>query len=199
VSAKAFFLIKSKYNGMTLLRLGARLTPQQERMKDTMAFFLRLMVFAVPLYLIVFFADLYPLQAAVAHNSFVVLEGMGLSPSIQGAEMAVGNFHFFISKDSTGWKSMLFLGALVFAVPGVFLRKKLLGVLIGIPIIYLGNLGRVVGIVLTEQAYGFEAAMLVHDWLWRFGLIALVLVVWLVWFKLSRANNKRRGIGSWLS
>ena len=171
------------------------LDPGQERLKETMVFFVRLMALALPLYAVLFFADLYPLQAVVAGQSFWLLQAAGLSPAIEGVAMQVGDFSFFISRDSTGWKSMMFLGALVFAVPGVARGRRLLGILVGIPLVYLGNLGRVVGIVLAEQAYGLEAAMLVHDYLWRFGLVALVLGIWLLWFRWARGGSQRRGHG----
>ena len=169
--------------------LRVRLNEEQERLKDTLVFFLRLLICALPLYFIILFVDLYPFQVLVAQNSFFILEGMGFSPSLQGAQMQVGDFSFFISKDSTGWKSMLFLGALVFAVPGVLFKKRVIGLLIGIPLLYLSNMGRVVGIVMAEQAYGFETAMLTHDYLWRFGLVALVLGVWLIWFRWARRGG----------
>jgi exosortase/archaeosortase family protein len=160
---------------------------QEERMKETLVFFLRLLAFSVPLYLIMIFADLYPLQVLVAGHSFRIMEGLGLSPQIQGPLMRVGDFHFFISRDSTAWKSMLFLGALVFAVPSIGWKRRLAG-LGGIPVIYLGNLGRVAGIVLAERAWGMEAAMALHDWLWRIGLIALVLGIWLAWLMWARRS-----------
>lgn len=174
-----------------LERFLKNLTPEQERLRDTLEFFVRLMILALPLYGIIFFVNLFPLQALVAGHSFILLEGMGLAPTIQGAGIQVGDFPFFISKDSTGWKSMLFLGALILAVPGIRWRKRWLGLLIGIPLIYVGNLGRVIAIVLAEQAWGFEAAILIHDWLWRFGLIALVMGIWLAWFYWTRSRRKR--------
>lgn len=167
-----------------------KLTQREERLKDTVVFFTRLIVMAAPLYAIIFFVDLYPLQAMIAGHSFLLLEGIGLSPQLDGVGMIVGDFHFFISKDSTAWKSLLFLAALVVAVPGIAWRKRAWALGLGIPLVYLGNLGRVVGIVLTEQAFGQAAALAVHDYLWRFGLIALVLGIWLVWLKKARRGKK---------
>ena len=76
---------------------------------------------------------------------------------------------------------MLFLFALIFAVPAISLRKRILGLIIGIPIIWLGNLGRVAGVVLAQGAWGREGAMLIHDWLFQAGLVTLVLGIWLAW------------------
>lgn len=161
-------------------------TPEEERLKDTFMFFSRLLLFALPLYIVIFFVDLSFFQVIVAQQSFFIFQGIGLSPAIQGMEMQVESFHFFISKDSTGWKSLLFFAALICAVPGIKKNKRVIGIVAGLPILHLGNIGRVVGIVLVEQAYGLDAAMLAHDYLWRFGLIALVLGCWLIWLWWAR-------------
>ena len=157
-----------------------------ERLRETLVFFLRLLVLAVPLYGLLFFADLYPLQLAVASSSAWLLESAGFLVVQEGISLTVGGFWFFISPDSTAWKSMLFLGALIVAVPGIAWRKRLLGVGVGIVLIFIGNLGRVLSIVFTEQAFGLETAMLVHDVGWRFGLVGLVLAIWLVWYRRVR-------------
>jgi len=154
--------------------------------RDAFVFLSRLIALSLPLYVVMFFADLYAFQVMVASSSHILLEGMGMSVIQEGASLTANGFQFFISQDSTGWKSMLFLGALVLAVPEVFWRRRIVGLLVGIPIIYLGNLGRVIAIVMVEQAYGFQAAMVVHDYLWRIGLIGIVLSFWGVWFYLSR-------------
>ena len=151
------------------------------QLKDTFLFFTRLMILAAPLYLVLVFVDLLPLQLLVAQHSFAIMQGLGWTPVMEGAQMAVGEFQFFVSRDSTGWKSMMFLGALIFAVPGILWKKRFIG-LLGIGIVYVGNLTRVVGIVAVEQAYGLEAALFTHDVLWQFGLTGLVLTVWLTWW-----------------
>ena len=81
---------------------------------------------------------------------------------------------------------MVFLGAMVLAVPAVAWKRRAIGLAIGIPLIYLGNLARIVGIVLAEQAWGYEAAIVTHDWLWRFGLVAIVLGIWILWMRWAK-------------
>jgi exosortase/archaeosortase family protein len=70
---------------------------------------------------------------------------------------------------------------LIIAVPCVEWKKRLAGILIGIPILWIGNIARIFLIVLIGINYGFEAAELVHTYLWQLGLISLVLLIWLIW------------------
>lgn len=171
-----------------------RLTGSQKRLLNILVFLIRLLILSIPLYLVLVFAvDLSPLQDAVATQSACVLRAMGYNVFQQGYQLIVGNamdnFYFMINEDCTGWKSMLFLFALIFAVPGIQLKKRLIGLVIGIPIIWIGNLMRVVGVVLAERAWGLDYALMLHDYGYRLGLVALVLVVWIVWLKLSRSEK----------
>lgn len=154
---------------------------KNQRLMETLVFFLRLIILAAPLYFMIHFADLYFLQSLTASSSLWIFMGFGFEAAQNGPEMVVDGFQFFISKDSTAWKSILFLFALIFAIPNVPNKKRLLGLVIGIPVIWFANLGRIIGIVLVEKAYDLETAMFTHDILWRFGLIGVVLGFWLFW------------------
>lgn len=160
--------------------------------REQLDFFVRLMVFALPLYAILFAANLLPLQLLVASQSHWLLEGLGFVVAQEGTLLTANGFSFFISPDSTGWKSLLFAGALIMAVPGIARKKKIWGLALGLPAVYAGNLVRVLGIVLIEQSYGVGAAMVAHDWLWRFGLIALVLGVWGLWLWWAKEGGRNR-------
>ena len=80
---------------------------------------------------------------------------------------------------------------MLFAVPGIALRKRLWGLVFGLPTVWIGNIGRVVGVVLAEDAYGKAAALMIHDYLWQLGLIALVLGIWAVWMYWARRSSKK--------
>ena len=163
--------------------LRARLTSRQARMLRILEFLVRVTALSLPLYLVIWLSvDLYPLQLAVASQSAWLLQAMGHHVVQEGTGLAVNEgFEFFIIPDCTGWKSMLFLFALMFAVPGISIRKRVVGLIFGLPAIWIGNLGRVTGVVAAQGAWGTDAALAVHDWLFQAGLVALVLVVWVVW------------------
>lgn len=184
---------------------GRRLNRRQHRLWQTLEFLARLIILSLPLYLIIGLGvSLYPLQLAAAGQSGWILDAMGYSVRQEGAYLTVSgggpvqDFPFYVNEDCTAWKSMLFLFALILAVPATTLglghrpsqtavwRRRGLGLLVGIPVIWLGNLGRVVGVVLAERSYGVETALLIHDYWWQFGLIALVLVIWAGWLFYAR-------------
>lgn len=169
-----------------------RIELKENKHYPVLIFLLRLLALAIPLYLVIWFANLYPLQVIVAQHSRFILGTMGFDVIIDGFNMRVGDFQFFISEDSTGWKSMMLLFALIFAIPKIAWKKRLIG-LLGIPLIYIGNLGRVISIVLAEKTMGFEAAMTVHDLGWRLGLVVLVLILWVIWLKWAKVfTNKNK-------
>ena len=157
------------------------LSKKQKELWQTLVFLLKIIVFSIPLYIILYFVNLSPLQEIVAENAYFIFKTAGFYVWKNGFMLSVNDFPFFISEDCTGWKSMLFLTALIIAVPCVEWKKKLAGILIGIPILWIGNIARIFLIVLIGINYGFEAAELVHTYLWQLGLISLVLLIWLIW------------------
>ena len=106
------------------------LSPGQKRMLGVLEFLVRVCLLALPLYLVIWLGiDLYPLQAAVASQAAWLLQAAGYHVVRDGTGLTVGSFQFFIIPDCTGWKSMLFLFALVFAVPGISMRKRFWGLM----------------------------------------------------------------------
>ncbi len=159
-----------------------KLTEQQQKLFDTLLFLAKLLVFAVPLYIVMSLEGLlFPLQELVTQNVRFVLQALGFSVSGEGFLVIANDIIFFISEDCTGWKSMLFLAALVFAVPKVPMKKRLIGLATGLPVIYIGNLLRILLVVSAWHSYGFAFALMIHNYFWQAGLIALVLVLWLSW------------------
>lgn len=156
-------------------------------LERTFIFLFRLMILSLPLYLILWFGiSLLPFQKLVAFQSKEFLQAIGYSVVMEGTRLEVGKnnpFIFFIDEDCTGWKSMLFLFALIFAVPEIKLRKRILGLIFGLPMVWVFNLFRVIGTVLIERAYGMDIAMIAHDYGWRIGLIGIVLGIWVFWMK----------------
>ena len=171
------------------------LTRRQKRLWGALEFLIRLLILSIPLYLVLMLAvDLSPLQHTVATHSASLLKALGYNVFQDGYYIIVGTiqnpFYFMINEDCTGWKSMLFLFALIFAVPRIAMKKRILGLVIGLPIVWVGNLMGVLGVVMAEAAWGLDFALVLHDYGYRLGLVALVLIIWVVWLKLSRKEKK---------
>ncbi len=162
------------------------LSPGQQRLRRVLVFLLRLIILSLPLYMVITFSvNLLFMQQAVAGNVLWVLNSAGYSAAQDGISITIEGgqpFTFLITEDCTAWKSMLFFFALVFAVSGVLLKKRLLALLIGLPLIWVCNILRIFVIVGVQQSYGLEAAMFWHNVTWQAGLITLILVLWGVWF-----------------
>ena len=162
------------------------LTKRQERLYHLLLFLVRLLLFSVPLYLIIDFGlNLSGLQQVTVSWTMGILATLGLPVTAENFLVIIGGstpFRFIISEDCTAWKSMLFFLALVFAVPQ---GRRRLWALLGLPVIWFGNLARIVGAVLIQQAFGTPAALLAHDIFWKLGMVALVLGLWWLWLRRS--------------
>lgn len=162
--------------------MGIKLSKEQRRLFETFLFLAKLIVLAIPLYLIMGFQDvLLPLQEVVTQNVQFILKSLGFEVLRNGFLLKADGIVFLISEDCTGWKSMLFLSALMLAVPSVVMKKRIIGLLLGIPVIYAGNILRILVMVFVWKVYGYEVASIVHIYFWQLGLISLVLVLWLSW------------------
>lgn len=166
-----------------------RLDKGQKRLWNTFVFLVRLLILSIPLYIILAFADLGLVQQWTVDSSVWLFSVLGYSVHSTGFLITVGGgnaFTFFISQDCTAWKSMLFFFALVLAVPGKSWRSRILGLAIGLPIIWIANMFRIFAVVLAGQSYGIDYAMLLHDYLWGLGLAVLVLALWILWIEFFR-------------
>lgn len=148
-------------------------------------FLIRFNIFAIPLYFILLTGMMSePLMQLTTQLAFVLLRATGISASLNDNIISVsvsnGSFGAYVSWDSTGWKSMLALAALIFAT-SFSLRKKLFGLLL-LPVVYCINILRIwfMFFIVTIDASYFELA---HLTIWSWGLIFTILLLWIVWMK----------------
>jgi len=177
-------------------RIG-KLTRPQKKMLASLIFLIKFTALALPLYLIIWLnVSLLPMQVLVSDHVSFLLGLLGYDVVRDGLIITAGSenpFIFYIGEDCTGWKSMLCFLALVLATPHVRLRKRLAGLAAGLPVIYLGNLSRIVAVVFIQRSYGDAAARLFHDWLWQAGLISIVLLAWIAWLKWDGVRERVSG------
>ncbi len=96
-----------------------------------------------------------------------------------------GNWGAVINWDCVGWKSLLAIFALVMATDYP-MRKKLKGLAVLLPAIYLANILRIVFLIWYVAAYDLAYFAIVHAVLWTWGLVFLILVSWALWIKTAR-------------
>ena len=167
-----------------------------------MKFVLLLNLISLPLYIANYTIDDFgELQVAIAEICNRLLNAVGYETVTQGnVILTVADnslLRFSISRDSTGWKSVYALVALVMASPIVLNKKirfvllpkqKLIFLSMTLPIIFIANIFRVATTIGISISYGFSYFGLVHDLLWSVGMIGVVLGIWLIWIRRQRYN-----------
>ena len=130
--------------------------------------------------------DTTGLQETVANAVARILRALGYDASSDGAVVRVDSFGMEIIRDCLGWKSVLALLGLIFATPSICIKSRIYGALIGTAVILSANMVRLVTTAIIGVKLGYEGFELVHMFLWRWGLMAVVLACWLIWLNRSR-------------
>lgn len=167
-----------------------KLSERNESLLGALKFLLKLNLFAIPLYAIVLFniqsARLTEITADIVQfllaASGVQFERAGMMFSVP---VAGGSWAAVINWDCVGWKSMLAMFALVMATDCPA-GKKLRGLAILVPAMYAANLLRIMFVIWLVSAYGVSYFAAVHDALWSWGLISVILASWALWMRHSQ-------------
>jgi len=165
-----------------------KLNAKQRKLWKIVKFFIIFNLLAIPLDIIVYFNYIYiPFQNFVAAVSYSILNLLGYQVdllmyfirvvSISGVQIVE------VSMDSTAWKSLYALAALVIATPDKKWKGKMKFLLFALPLIFVINVLRIVTTVALCASYGFQYFDLVHSILWREGLIAVVVILWYLWLR----------------
>ncbi|MCX6815809.1 MAG: exosortase/archaeosortase family protein [Candidatus Aenigmarchaeota archaeon] len=157
----------------------------QEKQIKALNFLIRLLVWAIPLYIILIFdLSLPQLQYAVANIVTYLLNLAGMHPVLNDLFISIpikdGSWGAFINWDCTAWKSMLAFLALVMAVDK---GKKVKGLILFIPLIFIVNILRIFFMFYFVKTYDLAYFEIVHTLIWSWGLIFTVLIFWIIWLK----------------
>ena len=165
-----------------------KLTNRQKRLLDTFKFLLKLTILSIPLY-ILSAIEWNPIFLRSLNASIVteILSLLGLNVENTGTFILLEDLTIDVSTDSTAWKSMLAVAALVLATDFKIL-SKLKGVFIGVLTVFTANLVRISSMAYLVTVYNIDYEF-IHTFLWRWGLMSIVFGYWIIWFKLSGENE----------
>lgn len=164
-----------------------------KKIKTIFIFLIKLNLLVIPLYAIIYYNFSIPaFQNFIASLSYSILKIAGYDFSLQGSVLStfIGNkfMEIEISWDSTGWKSLYILSALIIATPLGNWNRKLLFILAALPAIFLINLARVTTTIIASINFGFQYFDFLHLFLWRAVSIASVIIFWLIFLKREKNN-----------
>lgn len=161
----------------------------RKKLETIVWFLIKFNILAIPLYLVMYLNfTLPPLQTFLATLSSYGINLFGYHLTQDEMFLYSGSQQIEISWDSTGWKSMYALAALVIATPVSDLHKKIRFLFIGVPLVFLINYLRITSTILVSLKFGFQYFDIIHMFLWREGLILAVVAIWYVWLRKKRYN-----------
>ena len=96
-----------------------------------------------------------------------------------GKLISYGSFSVKIIEECTGIYEVLIFISAVMAFP-TSLRKKLIGLSFGIPVMYLFNVLRIIALILVGR-YWYNAFDFMHLYFWQVTLILMITSVWVFW------------------
>ena len=130
---------------------------------------------------------LYPntvaIQEAFARFLTNFMNAFGYSFAHHGIYMMDGGSGYEITQDCLGWKSMMAFTALMVSSGNI--RENMKYIFAGLGLIVLANFVRVVTTVHLAEI-GIFSFEIIHGFLWRWSLTAVVLVLWIIWFEYYR-------------
>jgi exosortase/archaeosortase family protein len=150
-------------------------------------FVLMLNLLSIPLYFFISFSIelkfLKNLEAFLISN---LLNFLGLNSNFEENFVWIDNKIYEISWDSTGWKSLYTLFALITSTP-IYHRRKIKPIIIGLFLMFLFNICRITATIYLsyKQIYSFDFLHLV---LWRWGSVGFLLFIWFI-FLYTQKNN----------
>jgi exosortase H (IPTLxxWG-CTERM-specific) len=106
-----------------------------------------------------------------------------------GVHVSYKGFSIEIIDECTGLFEMLIFLAAVFSFPTT-IKKKMIGVLMGLPAIFVFNLVRI-AILLVVGAYSWATFNFMHLYLWQVTLIIMISTVWILWLYLVVYREKK--------
>lgn len=110
-----------------------------------------------------------------------LLKALGNSATVSGRTVSTRGFSVEIVYECLGIVEMLYFTAAVVAFPSD-LKKKLLGILIFFPVIFVANIFRCAFLVVAGNRSA-SAFNFVHTYFFQIGMILFIAIFWLIWIK----------------
>ena len=170
----------------------------QKKLWNIFIFLLRFLVLAIPLHVLLWLNfDAHILQVVTVNSVSFLLSLFNVSHRVIDVFLIVyfGSVPWTIEiiKDCVGWKSFMAVCALIFAVRKVSAKKRIKGILIAAPLIFIGNIFRIFTSIYLSMALGYKWFDFIHNILWQWGLIALVILIWWLWLeKIADVGNRTK-------
>jgi len=120
-------------------------------------------------------------MAVTADITGLFLKLSGLAVRISGRVVSLPNFSVEVVGECTGLYEMLIFLAAMIAYPSAW-KKKLLGVVLGIPFLYLVNIVRMIFITVVGN-WSPKTFNFLHLYFWQVAMILIIVSAWVLWIE----------------
>lgn len=134
------------------------------------------------------------LATGTAWVEYAVFRVFSDSVTISGKVVVFQGFAVKIIEECTGLYEVVIFAAAVLAFPTTW-RKRAIGILMGVPLLYLFNVVRIAVLIVVGR-YWSEYFDFMHLYFWQATLILMITSVWLLWIiKVVRSDEGGEGDG----
>jgi archaeosortase B (VPXXXP-CTERM-specific) len=132
------------------------------------------------------------LEVLTAIVTGFVLNVVGITAEVSGKLIFMDNFSIEVIGECTGLFEMLIFLAALIAYPANY-KKKLLGLILGIPFIYVINIIRMafISVVANWSPKTFD---FLHVYFWQVAMIFIILAAWILWIQ-KVVHYERKTVG----
>jgi len=171
---------------------------QRKKLISILWFIVKFNLLAIPLYILIYLNFSLPsVQIFLTNMLTKTLQLMGYQVSSEGFLLTLLSnneiMRIEISMDCTGWKSMYLLAALIFVTPSK-LKKKTKFLVFSLVFLFFVNFIRILTTILLSFRFGFQYLDIIHTFLWREGLIFVVIALWYLWLRRINYNIRKMKI-----
>ena len=118
----------------------------------------------------------------VASHTGLALRALGIQADVVDNFIIAGDeLQVEIIPECVGWMGLFAIVALILAYPTVEWRKRMIGLILFIPLMYLVNILRLTTTIYAGYHYGMGVFEFVHSFLWKTVLIGFALLFWILW------------------
>jgi exosortase/archaeosortase family protein len=122
---------------------------------------------------------LAPYMAFLARTTGSVCNWTGAPNTVEASQIYLANRILLINLDCTGLFVVAVFSALILAYP-CSTRHKLLGLLIGIPVLLAVNLTRLIAAAQVAVRWPGSFAFM-HDLVFQVGMVLVAVLIWAIW------------------
>lgn len=121
-----------------------------------------------------------PFTMLIANIAHVVLGWTGADVSQNGTTINYGGIQLNILEECNGVPAIIVFVSAILAYPAA-ISRKLLGLVIGIPAIFLVNQIRVLSLFFIYKYLSPRMFDLMHIYVWQFVIITFAVLLWIYW------------------